>query len=431
MGDRSSAYSVSDQNDASKNPRVVNLENILTSEQLNYALQHGIIDTLKLQQQIEMEKRKEIIAKYLDSIWVDKNGKFCIYLKVGKRRMLRRRKTRRDLENVIFEYELNKDRLRTIEDVFNEWNDWKLELGKICCSTYLRNQTIFNQYYSEFGQRTIGSTNEDMYRDFLERLIPKHGMTAKSFSNLKSITRGFLKWAKRQKYISWNYDYMLSNVEVSSHDFRKVVKEDFEEVYDEEETRQMMDFLMRNPDPINLGILLMFVTGLRVGELSTLKHSDFKDGCIQIRRTETEFKDGKKRIHAVKEFPKSAAGWRDVVLPTDYLWILDELVRLNPEGEYIFEKKHKRCHERTFEARLKRNCDKLGIYPKSPHKIRKTYGTILMDNGIDTNMIIQQMGHTAIATSERYYHRNRKDVDRKRSILDGLDDFSKSIQTDF
>lgn len=373
-----------------------------------------------------MEKRKEIIAGYADKIWKDKIGRYCIYLKNGEGRVLRRRKTIEALEEVIFRHELNKEANRTIDEVFVEWNDWKLEMGKICPATYLRNKTIFDQYYSEFGKKPIRCTNEEMFRDFMEKQIPEHKLTAKAFSNLKSITRGFLKWAKRQKYISWNYDYMLSNIEVSKHDFRKVVKEDYEEVYDEDETRLMMTYLKEHPDLINLGLLLIFVTGIRVGELCTLKRTDFNDGYIQIRRTESERKEGKKLIRIVKDFPKTAAGWRDVVLPTDQIWILRKLIEINPNGEYVFEKGGVRCHERAFEYRLRSNCKRLGIYPKSPHKIRKTYGTILMDAGVDSNMILQQMGHTTILTSERYYHRNRKNIEKKQKILDNLSDFMYS-----
>ena len=44
---------------------------------------------------------------------------------------------------------------------------------------------------------------------------------------------------------------------------------------------------------------------------------------------------------------------------------------------------------------------------KSPHKIRKTYGSILLDNHIDNKLIIEQMGRTDIRCTEEHYHRNR------------------------
>ena len=74
-------------------------------------------------------------------------------------------------------------------------------------------------------------------------------------------------------------------------------------------------------------------------------------------------------------------------------------------------------------ARLWRICKKLGIYNKSPHKIRKTYGSILLDNHIDNKVIIDQMGHTDILCTEEHYHRNRKSIDVKSQLISSIPEF--------
>ena len=51
----------------------------------------------------------------------------------------------------------------------------------------------------------------------------------------------------------------------------------------------IMDYLINNIDMMNLGILLMFLTGIRIGELVTLKHSDFSGNVFNVRRTETRY----------------------------------------------------------------------------------------------------------------------------------------------
>ena len=65
-------------------------------------------------------------------------------------------------------------------------------------------------------------------------------------------------------------------------------------------------------------------------------------------------------------------------------------------------------------------CETLHIKRKSPHKIRKTYATILLDASVDQNLIMQQMGHTSIVTTERHYHRNRKTIEAKKEILNAV-----------
>ena len=382
-----------------------------------------------LHSKVLMEKQKELLRQHPYSIWQGKNGEWFTYVidsespsgTVRERRRLKKRNSKKELEDLLLEYydKLNND--KTIKDVFYEWVNWKLELGKICNSTHYRYIVTFEQFYGEFGKRKLSGVTEDEYQDFLERLIPKYRLTVKGFSNVKTITRGLLKWGKRKGYISWNAEYMLSNIETSKNDFRHVVKEDCEEVFDEDEAELITNYLKKHPDRVNLGLLLLFATGIRVGELATLRHEDLGEDYIRIRRTETFWMEGKSLHFEVKDFPKTAAGWRDVVLPTRYIWLIERFHRW--QGDYLFQKQGKRCNAKVFENRMRTLCRKLGIVHKSPHKIRKTYGTILMDNAVDTNMIIQQMGHTSIITSEKHYHRNRKSHDRKRMILDQLPDF--------
>ena len=174
---------------------------------------------------------------------------------------------------------------------------------------------------------------------------------------------------------------------------------------------------------MNLGILLMFLTGIRIGELVALKHSDFSGNVFNVRRTETRYVKNGGYVYEVKEFPKSEAGVRTVIIPRDYEWVSRKIQVTNPFSEYIFVKNNKRITTQAVRMRLRRICDKLGIYRKSPHKIRKTYGSILLDNHIDNRLIIGQMGHTDILCTEQHYHRNRKGIEKKSAILSSIPEF--------
>ena len=92
---------------------------------------------------------------------------------------------------------------------------------------------------------------------------------------MKTISRGMLKWAKRKKFINWNVEELFDDLDISDRDFSKKIKEDSEEVFDDNELGKMVEYLKDNLDMVNLGILLMFVTGIRLGELSTLKWEDW------------------------------------------------------------------------------------------------------------------------------------------------------------
>ena len=102
---------------------------------------------------------------------------------------------------------------------------------------------------------------------------------------------------------------------------------------------------------------------------------------------------------------------------------------LNPFSDYIFVKNGERIHTHSIRMRLRRVCDKVGIYRKSPHKIRKTYGSILLDNNIDQRIVIGQMGHTNILCTENHYHRNRRSIETKSAILSSIPEFKADLIT--
>ena len=401
--------------------------NYSKNDLLNYAIQNGIIDINTIQKQIEMNERKKYLEMHPFSIWEDKKGIWHTYLPdEQKGRLPRKRNSKQEIEKIIIDYWKQKEENPTIDEVFYEWNDRRLELKKISAATHLRNIQYYKRHYDVIGKMKIRKLDPEDIVDFLEEQIPRYDLTSKSFSNIKGITKGFLKRAKKRKLINWSIEEALYDLDVSDIDFKKVIKEDYQEVFSEEEMPIIMDYLIENLDAKNIGIILMFVTGIRIGELVTLKHEVFEDNYFKIRRTETRYlgEDGR-YVYEVKEFPKTSAGVRNVVIPNDYMWLYGKIKSLNPFGEYIFvDSNGKRLTTNCVRRRLEKVCKKLNIYQKSSHKIRKTYGSILLDNNIDERFVVGQMGHSNVRVTEQNYHRNRKSIDRKVEIVSNIPEFS-------
>ena len=393
---------------------------------MQYAIERGMIDLSYVQEQIKMNQRRELLEKHPYAIWEGKDGNWHTYLPdKEKGRVPKKRTTKEAIEDVVAEYWEAEMENPTIREVFEEWNDRRLKLEKIQPSTNERNAYIFDKFFKEIENERIKSIKPEKWGEFLEEQIPKYKLTAKSFSNLKGVTYGFLRRAKKRKLIEFNVVETFMDLDISDVEFKKVIKEDYQEVFNEVEMPIMLEYLEKNIDIINLGILLMFVTGIRIGEAVALKHSDFDGNAFNIRRTETRYydKENKRHVYTVKEFPKSQAGVRTSIIPNDYSWLAQRLKLQNPFDEYIFVKNGKRLTTASLRSRLRRICKKVNIYHKSPHKIRKTYGTILLDNHIDNQLIMGQMGHTDISCTENHYHRNRKTVERKMEILSNIPEF--------
>ena len=393
---------------------------------LNYLIDNGIIDLPNIQSIIEMKKRQELLNNHPYKIWCGSNGKWYTYLPdETKGRVLKKKSTKEDIEDVVIKYQESVMSNPTIEELFDEWNDHRRDIGRIAKSSHTRLRQVFDRHFKEFGKRRIASVKENEWIDFLEAQVFEHNLSSKAFASLKSITKGMLKWAKRQGVITYSPELMLTELDLSDNVFTKKIKEDYEEVFDEDETQKMLSYLTGNRDIRNDGITLLFVSGMRVGELVGIKPQDINlnSNTVKIRRTETRFKDGDETIYTIKEYPKTQAGVREIVIPSSYSWLLKELYVKSRGREFVFEENGKRLTTLLIRKRIYSICKKTGVYKKSPHKIRATYDTILLDNGVDKRTVKDQMGHSDIAVSEKNYHRNRKSIKNKAVIIDGIADF--------
>lgn len=392
------------------------------SELLKYAVENGIIDAALLQDKIEMQKRNELLAKHLYKIYQGKDGKWYTYLPdETKGRVLKKRNTEKEIEEVVVSYWKQIEEDPIIDTLFEEWIQSKVSREEISKSTRDRYERQYTQCFLEFGKYRIKGITEYDIENFVLNSIHEFNLTAKGFSNLRTLIFGIFKLAKKKKLVNFSITEVIGDIEISRKTFRKATKSDEEQVFMVDELPKVLDYLEDNQDIINLGILLLFKTGLRIGELAALKKCDISDNVIHVNRTEICFEDDSgKNIFSVRDFPKTEAGIRDVFIPENCLWILKKIKILNPFGEFLFEKGCDRIKTYVFRNRLNTVCKNAGVVKKSPHKIRKTYGSILIDSGVDESLIIEQMGHTDIKTTKEHYYRNRKNKEQKTDIINAV-----------
>ena len=139
------------------------------------------------------------------------------------------------------------------------------------------------------------------------------------------------------------------------------------------------------------------------------------DGFIRIRRTEYKYRgDDGKWIITIKEHTKTDAGARDLIIPDSAKDTLRMIMALNPDGEFLFQSENGiRIRSHAFNKHLSVVCNTLGIPARSMHKIRKTYGTTLLDSDVDESFVMDQMGHTDISTTKKYYYFSNKSAEKK------------------
>lgn len=400
----------------------------LTNENdlLHFANKNGMIDLSYVQEKMEMTKRKELLEKHPCKIWEGKNGCWYTYLPDNKGgRILKKRKSKSDLENDIINYQIQQSDEPTVADIFQEWIDGRLRTKEISKASYDRYSVDFRRFFSEFGKKKIKAVTELDIEDFMLKSIADFSLTAKSFGNLRILVYGIFKRAKKKKLVSFSITEVVKDLEISRNAFTKVKKDECSEVFMQDELPIVFDHIRNNLDIVNLGLLLMFVTGVRVGELVAIKTEDVDGNVIHICRTESHYKDAEsgKDVYVIKDTPKTVAGIRDVIVPNDYLWIFRKIQQLNPSGEFLFMRNGSRIRAYTVRLRLHKICKAVDVRDKSTHKARKTYASILLSSGVDTSMVISLMGHTDISCTEQYYHRNRKDIAAKSYVLSNISEF--------
>lgn len=173
----------------------------------------------------------------------------------------------------------------------------------------------------------------------------------------------------------------------------------------------------------HLGLLFMLFTGVRVGELATLKTFDFLlGGKLHIQRTISKAKDESGKSHRIiSDFPKTPTSDSIVYLSDDAMTVYQQVMKLRKEkgiiSEFLFSEKRTYIADTIFDKTMRKLCTELDIPVRSCHKLRKTYCSELLDLGISEKIVQNQMRHADIATTKgHYYFSTKKEAAIKEAL---------------
>ena len=158
----------------------------------------------------------------------------------------------------------------------------------------------------------------------------------------------------------------------------------------------------------------LYGSGLRVSELVSVKKTDLElekgGGYVRILG-----KGSKQRIVPLTEITaKKIKAW------SGYLSAIGIIPK---EGYIIINKKGMQLTRRTVHRIVKESMLITGQFKNiSPHSLRHSFATNLLDNGADLRSIQDMLGHSNLATTEKYTHLSIKkliDVYNKAHPLSG------------
>lgn len=401
-------------------------------EILKYAIEHDMIDMSYMQQQIEMNKRQELLEKHPYSIWEGKDGNWYTHLPDEKKgRILRKRKTQDAIEKVVCDYwkntEVKKEKEvfsgMTLLELFPKWLRFKA--ARTNSTSYIKRITAdWSRFYinNEIINKRIQLLNKIYLDTWAHTMIKEYSLTKKSYYNMSIILRQCLDYAVECGALEKN---VFREVVINKKLFVRKKKPDAStQVYTTSETPKIINEMIRryrnNPrNTAPLAVILCFETGVRIGELVCIKMSDIHGNYIRVQRQEVRdfayVSETQMTFNGfrVVEYTKSSDEYRDVYLTETAKYIINFVQQVNElygnkYDDYLFVFGKKRINHYGIQTQILRGCKHIMIPTKTAHKIRKTYISALIDAGVNIDEVRRVAGHADERTTYENYCFNRE-----------------------
>ncbi|HLV13658.1 MAG TPA: tyrosine-type recombinase/integrase [Xanthomarina sp.] len=148
---------------------------------------------------------------------------------------------------------------------------------------------------------------------------------------------------------------------------------------------------------------LLYSGGLRISELLNLKLED-----LDLNRNQIHIKQGKGRKDRI-------VGMSEVIKP-----LLMNYIYTYQPAYYVIEGREGNMYSASsIRAFLKQSCKLAGINKTvTPHTLRHSFATHMLENGIDIRYIQELLGHTKPETTMIYTHVAQKSLMQIRNPLD-------------
>jgi tyrosine recombinase XerC len=241
----------------------------------------------------------------------------------------------------------------------------------------------FSSFLRKNGKADFIQIDRKDIRSFMGELL-SYGYKKSSVSRKLSAIKSFCKFLEKNKVIKGN-----PSVSVKTPKTEKCIPS----FLSEEEVRKMLEFSPSDGklDIRNKAILeLLYATGIRAAELVNLDLSMFdrKTKLLKVYgkgKKERIVPVVKTAFQALKRYISESRGYK--------------------EGALFLSKSDKRLTERDLQRIVKKAIVKVAtLNQMSPHTMRHTFATHLLNRGANLRAVQELLGHESLSTTQIYTH---------------------------
>lgn len=281
---------------------------------------------------------------------------------------------------------MNVDKYKDLEiEKYLEYLKYERKLSDNTYQSYENNLKQFKKYLID---NDIVNSSKDVSTEMLKEYLYQLNLSNKSKSHYLTVLKSYYSFLTKEGVIKNNPTNAIKmpKIEKKLPNYLTI-----------EEVDKLLDIRLEKPtDYRNKAMLeLLYATGMRISELTNLKLSqvDFDDDIVRVLgkgKKERTIPLNDTAIFALKEYIN------------DYRPFL---LKLNT-SEYIFINNFgNKISRQGFFKILKKLCVKAEINKEvSPHTLRHSFATHLLNNGADLRIIQELLGHENLVTTEIYAH---------------------------
>ena len=268
---------------------------------------------------------------------------------------------------------------------FSEYLNDELNYSEKTVKTYIESLKEFTIFLQKHNY-TFLNINKDIANSYKAYLVSKN-YEAKTSSLYLSAVRTFYRYLVEIKAIAANPFSGIKNPKVIKKLPNFLNHSESESLLEMDKEKNIFD--IRN----DFIIEFLYATGLRVSELCNIK---MKDISFSEKKIKVMGKGSKERIVFYKAI--------DDKLWNDYLCVRDEFLNGTP-SDYLLVCVTGKLTTRSVEKIVKNYALKKNIKSKvTPHTLRHTFATDLLNEGADIRSVGELLGHESLSTTQIYTH---------------------------